>query len=416
MDNGSQPDRTPMSQTERDVLTVMAPVLAGERTQAEAARLLRLSVRQVRRLQRRLEAEGDPGVLHRLRGRPSNRRLDGDLKAQALAAYRDRYADFGPTLAAEKLAGEGLAVAASTLRRWLSAAGLWQPRRQRDEHRRRRPRRECFGELVQMDTSLHEWTEGRGEPMVLTAMIDDATNRLVARFYEGETVEAHFDLLGRWLRAFGRPAALYTDRDSIFVPPPDGPGRPTQFGRACAELGVELIRAHSPQAKGRVERYFGLAQDRWVKELRLAEVRTRAEANRLVGQLQGAYNRRFTVAAGSPADGHRPLAGGPDLAAVLSVQEPRVVANDYTVRWQNRLLQIERPALPGLRGGTVVVERRLDGSVAVRFGAAYLRYTEVDAASGPRPKAAAAPKPPEDKPAYKPPPDHPWRKPYKRAK
>src|SRR5438094_5304916 len=145
MDDGSQPDRTPMSQPERDVLKVMAPVLAGQRTQAEAARLLRLSVRQVRRLQRRLEAEGDRGVVHRSRGRPSNRRLADDLKAGALAAYRDRYPDFGPTLAAEKLAGEGLAVAASTLRRWLGAAGLWQPRRQRDPHRRRRPRRQCFG-------------------------------------------------------------------------------------------------------------------------------------------------------------------------------------------------------------------------------------------------------------------------------
>jgi hypothetical protein len=416
MDSGSQPDRTPMSQPERDVLKVMAPVVSGERAQTEAARLLRLSVRQVRRLQRRLEAEGDRGVVHRSRGRPSNRRLADDLKAGALAAYRDRYADFGPTLAAEKLAGEGLVVAASTLRRWLSAAGLWRPRRHRDEHRRRRPRRECFGELVQMDTSIHEWTEGRGEPMVLTVMIDDASNWLMARFYEGETVEAHFDLLGRWLRAHGRPVALYTDRDSIFVPPPDGCGRPTQFGRACEDLGIELIRAYSPQAKGRVERFFGVAQDRWVKELRLAKVRTRAEANRLVGQLQGAYNRRFTVAARSPSDGHRPLGDGHDLAAVLSVQEARVVANDYTVRWHNRLLQIEPPALPGLRGGTVVVERRRGGAVVLRFGTAYLKYTEIDAASGPRPKAAAAPKPPKAKPAYKPRPDHPWRKPYQREK
>jgi hypothetical protein len=403
-----------MSQPERDVLKVMAPVLAGERTQAEAARLLRLSVRQVRRLRRRLEAEGDRGVIHRARGRPSNRRLADDLRAGALAAYRDRYADFGPTLAAEKLAGEGLAVAASTLRRWLWEAGLWQPRRRRDERRRRRPRRACFGELVQMDTSLHDWTEGRGEPMVLTVLLDDATNRLLARFYEGETVEAHFDLLGRWLRAYGRPVALYTDRDSIFVPPPDGAGRPTQFGRACQELGIELIRAHSPQAKGRVERFFGVAQDRWVKELRLAGVRTRAEANRLVGRLQGEYNRRFTVAAGSPSDAHRPLGAGHDLAAVLSVQEVRVVANDYTVRWHNRLLQIEPPAVPGLRGGAVVVERRAGGAVALRFGAAYLRYHEVEAASGPRPKAAATPKRPEAKPGYKPPPNHPWRKPFQR--
>src|SRR5262245_46657740 len=181
MESGSQSDRTPMSQPERDVLKVMAPVLAGQRTQAEAARLLRLSIRQVRRLQRRLEAEGDAGVVHRLRGRPSNHRLDAALKAAALAAYRARYADFGPTLAAEKLAADGPAVAASTLRRWLVEAGLWQPRRRREAHRRRRPRRACFGELVQMDTSIHDWLEGRGEPLVLTGFIDDAPDRVLGR-------------------------------------------------------------------------------------------------------------------------------------------------------------------------------------------------------------------------------------------
>jgi hypothetical protein len=358
MDNGSQDDRTPMSQPERDVLKAMALVFTGQRTQAEAARLLRRSVRQVRRLQRRREAEGDQGATHRARGRPSNRRLADDLRVAAVAAYRERYADFGPTLAAEKLAGEGLGVAASTLRRWLAAAGLWQPRRRWDARPRRRPRRACFGELVQMDTSLHDWTEGRGEPRVLTVLIDDASNRLVARFYVGETVEARFDMLGRWLRAFGWPLALCTGRDGIFVPPPERGDRPTQFGRACAELGIELIRAHSPQAKGRVERFIGVARDRWVKEMRLAGVRTRAEENRLVGRLQGEYSRRFTVPPASPSDAHRPLGAGHDLAAVLSVKEVRVVANDYTVWWHRRLLQIERPVLPGLRGGRVVVERR----------------------------------------------------------
>src|SRR5262245_48368222 len=209
-------DRTPMSQRERDILKVMAPVLLGERTQAEAARLLGLTVRQVRRIQRRLEAEGDSAVVHRLRGRPSNHRADPALRRRVLAAYRERYPDFGPTLASEKLAARGLAVSPETLRLWLLAEGLWQPRRRRDVHRRVRPRRACFGELVQMDASIHDWTEGRGMPMVLLVMIDDATSRIDAGFYEGETVVSYLDLVGRWLRRHGRPGALYTDRDSIF--------------------------------------------------------------------------------------------------------------------------------------------------------------------------------------------------------
>jgi hypothetical protein len=372
-----------MSQRERDLLKVMHTVIAEERTQAEAARLLRLSVRQVRRIQRRLEDEGDQAVVHRLRGQPSNHRLDPQLRQQILRAYRRHYADFGPTFASEKLADQGLNVSPDTLRRWLVAEGLWQPRRQRDPHRQRRPRRSCFGELVQMDTSIHDWTEGRGEPMVLIVMIDDATNWIEAGFYAGETVPNHFDLVGQWFRKHGRPLALYTDRDSIFEP--SSKGRPdyagqTQFGRALEELAIELIRAHSPQAKGRVERFFELAQDRWVKELRLAGVQTREQANALLRErLQPEYNRRFTVAARDRRDAHRALGAAHNLAAILSVQEQRVVTNDYTIRFANRCYQLEPPVWPGERGGQVVVELRLDGTMALRFRGHYLKFHEVGA-------------------------------------
>ena len=381
-------DRTAMSQYERDVLKVMHTVLADQRTQAEAARLLGLSVRQVRRIQRRLEAEGDPAIVHRLRGRPSNHRRDPQLRQEVVRAYRRLYADFGPTFASEKLAEQGLQVSPDTLRRWLLAEGLWQRRRQRDPHRRRRPRRSCFGELVQMDTSLHDWTEGRGEAMVLVTLIDDATNWIEAGFYPGETVEAHFDLVGRWLHKHGRPLALYTDRDSIFEAHskgrPDYAG-PTQFGRALEELAIALILAHSPQAKGRVERFFELAQDRWVKELRLAGVETRGQANALVRQrLQPEYNRRFTVHARDRRDAHRAVGPGHNLAAILSVQAQRVVANDYTIRFENRCYQLEPPVWPGERGGRVVIEQRLDGTLAVRFRGHYLKFHEVGAA-GPMP-------------------------------
>jgi transposase len=273
-------DRIWMSARERDVLKVMGAVLSGERTQVEAARLLRKSVRQVRRIARRLESEGD-----RLRGRSSNHRSSPQLREEVLSTYRRDYPDFGPTLASEKLSERGLSVSAGTLRRWLLAAGLWERKRQQDRHRRRRERRECFGELVQVDTSIHDWLEGRGtEPIVLVAMIDDATSRVLARFYEGETVEAYMDLLGRWLSRQGRPVAIYTDHDSVFEAQRRGEKvvGTTQYSRALEELGIELILANSPQAKGRVERLFGTLQDRWVKELRLAGVKTREEANALV--------------------------------------------------------------------------------------------------------------------------------------
>jgi hypothetical protein len=373
-------DRIAMSQRERDVLKILHGVLKGERTQAQAARLLDLSVRQVRRLQRKLEAQGDQALVHRLRGRPSNRRLDAALRRDVLRAYRRCYADFGPTLASEKLAEQGLAVCPQTLRRWLIAEGLWQRRRRRDPHRRRRARRECFGELIQMDASEHDWLEGRGEDMVLISMIDDATNRTLARFYPSGTTEAHLDLLGRWLRRHGRPVALYTDRHSIFQPQDKGralPDAETQFGRALRELGVELIRAHSPQAKGRIERSFGTAQDRWVKELRLARVTTRDEANALLEQLLPVHNRRFQKPARCGADAHRPLGPGHNLAAILSHQEQRVVANDYTIRFRNRFYQLLKPVYAGQRGGKVVIELRLDGSMAIRFRGHYLKYEEV---------------------------------------
>jgi Helix-turn-helix domain len=459
-------DRIPMSQKERDVLKVMHSVQSGQRTQAEAARLLGRGVRQVRRIQRRLEAEGDASLVHGLRGKPSNHRPDPAFRRAVLAAYRARYADFGPTFAAEKLADEGLAVGPQTLRRWLIAEGLWQRKRRRDPHRSRRPRRACFGELVQMDASVHDWLEGRGEEMVPIGMIDDATNRTLARFYPAGTVEAHMDLAGRWLRRFGRPLALYTDRHSIFEPQDKGRARPdaeTQFGRALRELGVELIRAHSPQAKGRVERSFGTAQDRWVKELRLAGATTLDGANAVLERLLPAHNRRFVKPARAAADAHRTLGPGHDLGAILSIQEARVVSNDYTIRFRNRFYQLLAPVHPGERGGQVVIELRLDGSMAIRFRGKYLKYREIPTGGGP---GGSAPRPPEfsasaadanggkanrdpkdgsrspgvqpaggrsgrtpaepyppagatddnQKGAHRPAEDHPWRKPFKRQK
>jgi transposase len=373
--------RIAMSQRERDVLKVMSVVRKGERTQREAARLLGLSERQVRRIQRRLESEGDAAVVHRLRGRPSNRRLDSELRERAVAIYRAELSDFGPTLASEQLAKRKTSVSPDTLRRWLLTAGLWARKRQRAKHRSRRERRACFGELIQMDTSIHDWLEGRcREPIVLVAMIDDATGQVLARFYRGETVEAHFDLLGRWLKRYGRAVSLYTDHDSIFESESKGEKTrgATQFSRALQQLGVELILAGSPQAKGRVERLFRTLQDRWVKALRLARVRTLEAANALVDRkLLPEFNRRFVQKATSPNDAHRPLGPSHHVSAILSVQSHRRVLNDYTIRFRNRLYQLEPPAWPGLRGGRVMLEERLDGTLAIRFGERYLKYHEI---------------------------------------
>lgn len=438
-------DRIAMSQRERDRLGILREVVSGDRTQVEAARLLKLSVRQVRRLAVALEAEGDGALVHGLRGQPSNRRHEKSFRKQVLSAYRSRYAGFGPTFACEKLASEeNLTVGVETLRRWLVAEGLWERKRHRDPHRSRRPRRSCEGELVQMDASIHNWLEGRGEDLVLITMIDDATSRVLAKFYRSGTVESHMDLLGSWLRKFGRPAALYTDRHSIFEVHEKGrpladPEAETQFQRALGELDVELIRAHSPQAKGRVERSFGTAQDRWVKELRLAKAKTLEEANAVLAKVLPAHNRKFAKTARESRDAHRRLGPEHRLASILSIQTERVVSNDYVVRLSNEQYQLLPPAYPGLRGGRVVMEERLDGTLAIRFGERYLKYAKRSEAEEPsrsaRPRASSpgrtssdSSRPPagraereaesgEGSPSEtkskRPADDHPWRKPYK---
>jgi len=377
-------DRLEMSGGERDALKVMALVLKGERTQVEAARLLDRSVRQVRRMVRRMEAEGDGALVHGLRGRPSNHRIDPLVRAAALKVYREELTGFGPTLATEKLAERGIAVSFRVLHLWLVEEGLWEKARRGRRHRSRRERRACFGEMVQADASEHDWLEGRGPRMVLVGMIDDATGRILARFYEAETTTGYMDLLWRWLKQHGRPVSWYSDRDSVFRAELKRPGEepvsvPTQFSRALGELDIELILAHSPQAKGRIERLWGTLQDRWVKELRLAKVTTLEQANALLDdRLVTAFNRRFAKKAASVNDAHRPLERSMDLSVILSSRHERRVNNDYTIRFKNRVYQLLPPAWPGERGGTVEIEQRLDGSMRIRFKDRYLPYQIIE--------------------------------------
>jgi hypothetical protein len=396
-----------MSRKERIRLEALGRVKRGELTVVEAAELMGLSVRQARRAWKRYRQQGDRGLVHGLRGRLSNYRLSQELRDRIVKRHQERYADFGPTLACEKLAEEGLVVSPNTLTAMLKERGLWQRRRRRDRHRRRRERRAYFGSMVQMDGSHHDWFEGRAGKCVLMVMIDDATNRTYARFYPAETTEAAFDVFGRWADRHGLSRSVYVDQHGIYRDE-DHPQKPTQFGRAMKELGVELILAHSPQAKGRVERRNAVFQDRLVKEMRLRNISDMAQANALLESFfLDDLNWRYAVKAAQQQDLHRNLEAGVVLEEVLCVQEGRVVGQDWCVRWRNRWLQItvEHASLR-LPGRRVLVKQLADGRLMVEYQGQQLVTQEI----GGRPAAAKEKKPIVNNRQYKPAADHPWNR------
>jgi hypothetical protein len=327
-------------------------------------------------------------LVHRLRGRASNRQPDKEQRETVLRLYQEKYADFGPTLATEYLAKhDGQAVAVTTLRRWLMKAQLWQPRRKPTVHRRWRARKEHFGEMVQMDGSDHDWFEGRRPRAVLMVMIDDATNYTYARFFEGETTEAAMQVFQRYVEQHGLPQSLYVDRDSIYITTRDATADEelreseplTQFARAMEELGVRIILAHSPQAKGRVERRNGVLQDRLVKALRLAKISDLAAANQFLEEgFLPEFNAQFQVAPQQKSDLHCRLPKGILLERVLSFQETRVVQNDWTLRWRQRRFQLtaanSKLALVKQR---VTVCEQLDGTIRLLFGSHELAWEEL---------------------------------------
>jgi hypothetical protein len=345
-----------MTQADRDRLVTLKKAKKKIITQRVAAEELGLSTRQVKRLLYAMKKRGDKAVIHGLRGKPSNRRIEEDIKREAVKILSTEvYRGFGPTLAAEYLRKKhGIEVSKETLRQWMIEAKLWRAKAEKVENPHVwRPRRSRFGELVQWDTSEHDWLEGRGEKLYLIAMIDDATSRLFARFVRHDT--------------------------SVEMPP-------TQIGRGLRELGITWIAAHSPQAKGRVERNFQTAQDRLVKGMRVAGVKTLEEANQYLEQDYLAWwDRELTVEPSNSDNAHRPLDKSHNLAASLSHVETRQVENNYTLRFEAQLYQIERSAIvSGLRRATVRVEKRLDGSLAVRYGERYLPVTVCDVAEQPK--------------------------------
>jgi Homeodomain-like domain len=379
-----------MNQAERDRLVALKKAKKKLITQKQAAEEIGVTERQVRRLLRKLRRKGDRAVIHELRGRASNRKLPAELEQRAIAILSDPvYRGFGPTLAAEYLyRRHRITVSKETLRGWMVQARLWRAglRRVVEVHEWRSRRSRC-GELVQWDTSTHDWLEGRGERIYLISMIDDATSRLFARFVRQDSSAENRRLLGSYLERYGRPLAFYTDKAGMFQAAVktkrqeqrEGRDRPlmepTQIERALRELQVVWIPAHSPQAKGRVERQFATAQDRLVKGMRVADVCTIEEANAyLEKEYLPWWNGALTVPPVEAADAHRPLGKEHDLAAILSHVEPRQVTNDYTVRYQGKVYQIDRRDIRvGMRKATVRVEERLDGTIAVCFHGAYVR-------------------------------------------
>jgi transposase len=386
-----------MNQADRDRLVALKKADDSKITQRQAAEELRLSERQVRRLLFRLRKVGDKAIVHALRGR-SNRQIDEAQREKAVEVLKqDVYKGFGPTLASEYLAKKhDIQVSKETVRKWMKAAGLWRARKQRvTEIHQWRERRERFGELVQWDTSTHDWLEGRGETIYLIKMIDDATSRLFARFVRSDSTAENMAVLEAYLLRFGRPLEFYTDKASHFVTTPkknhpvrEEPLPPTQIGRGLQELGIGWIAAHSPQAKGRVERSFQTAQDRLVKGLRVAGARTLEEANRyLETEYLPEWEAKFTVIAASADDAHRPLGKDHDLEAILSEVERRVISNDYTFRQNNKILQILRADVrPRMRGASLRVEVRRNGQIAARFEGCYVQLKQCE----PAPKASPA--------------------------
>lgn len=403
-----------MTQADRDRLVTLRKTKKRLITQRQAAEELGLSIRQVKRLVYALKKRGDKALIHGLRGRPSNQRIGKSVEEEAIQILSaDLYKGFGPTLASEYLADRhDIEVSKETVRQWMIRAKLWRVKAQKVKAVHVwRPRRSRFGELIQWDTSEHDWLEGRGEKLYLIAMIDDATSRLFARFVRHDTSAENMSLLWSYLEKFGRPLAFYTDKASIFRTAEkrkrDEPGvdkdpvemPPTQIGRALQELGMAWIAAHSPQAKGRVERNFGTAQDRLVKGLRVAGVKTLKEANQYLEETYLVWwERELTVKPAHSDDAHRPLDKSHNLAASLSHVETRQVRNDYTIPLDAELYQIDRQAVvSGLRKAKVRVEKRLDGSLAVRFGERYLPVSRCAAAKAKAPVKPAAPRRPPNK-------------------
>lgn len=374
-----------MSERDLQRVSVLSEVLGRRRTVVSAAAVLALSVRQVHRLLKAYSLGGAGALVHKGRGRPSNNRIATGMREKVLSLVREHYADFGPTLAAEVLAERHeVVVSRETLRGWMVAEGLWLSRKQRRRFHQLRLRRECLGELVQIDGSEHRWFEDRADPCTLLVFIDDASGRLMQlRFVPSESAFAYFAALQGYLEAHGCPVAFYSDKHSVFrVAKADAKGGQgmTQFGRALAELNIEILCASSSEAKGRVERANRTLQDRLVKELRLAGISDMAAGNAFLPGFIERFNARFAVAPARPQDLHRPLNVAPDrLRDILCRREQRYVGQQLTLSFERKRIMLARTELTsGLAGHYVDLFVFADGRVDVRWKGLSLPYTVFD--------------------------------------
>ncbi len=371
-----------MSTKELNRLEILGRVLERRLTQRQAAEQLDLSVRQVERLCRRLRLKGRQGLISKKRGRPSNRKLPVVLRERALALIQSRYADFGPTLAAEKLYElHGVIVSVETLRRWMIEVEIWVPRSQRNRRvHQPRHRRSCLGELIQIDGCDHEWFEQRAPRCTLLVYVDDATSRLMElRFVQSESTFDYFEATRSYLEHHGKPVAFYSDQASVFRVTHSQTrenGGVTQFGRALSELNIDIICANTPQAKGRVERANLTLQDRLVKELRLAGIDSMKAANAFAPTFIDSYNARFGKDPMSDHDAHRPVRKDEDLEQILCWQEDRKISKELTVHFQGGRYLIEpNSETLELRGRRCRVHEYFDGRVELRYEGRCLPFT-----------------------------------------
>lgn len=397
-----------LRQKELKRLHVIRKVIEGTLTQADAAGLISLTERQIRRIVKRIREEGDEGIRHKSRGKPSRRKLP--FKQRIVELYRKHYPDFGPTLFTEKLSErEGITVSRETVRTWLLEAGEWKTHRTRKVHRQWRERKDHYGEMLQMDGSHHDWFEGRGPRCVLMAYIDDATGSVYGRFYDYEGTIPAMDSFKRYITKYGLPMRVYLDKHTTYKSwvRKDGlqEAEPiSQFGRALQELGVRMLHAHSPQAKGRIERLFKTFQDRVVKEMRLKGVSTIPEANRFLASYLPVYNRRFSVTPKKHENLHRTVKDI-ELDTILCIKTERTLKNDHTIKYHGTLYQIEDT----IRAKKVMVEELIDGSMRIRHKGVTLSFHKIEQ----RPAA-----PEKERPfiargkGHRPPLNHAWRPPW----
>jgi hypothetical protein len=404
-------DMIMVGQRELRRLHVIQKVLERVIKQVEASEILSLSCRQIRRIVKRIKVEGDKGVIHKSRGRPSNRRIPGRIKDKVISLYQTKYKGFGPTLASEKLLErDGIRINDETLRSWLIETGDWKKTRKKKGHRQWRERKHHYGEMVQMDGSHHGWFEDRGPRCVLMGYIDDATGDAFGRFYGYEGTIPAMDSFKRYIQKRGLPMSVYLDKYKTYK----STAKPSiqdelndleplsDFERALKELGVEVLHANSPQAKGRIERLFGTLQDRLVKEMRLRRIRTLEEGNQFLEEYLPLYNRRFSVSPKGKDNLHRPLVKGLDLDTILCRRTERALRNDFTVAHNHKLYQIEET----IQTSKVMVQDRIDGSIRIYYKGRALRFKEItERPVRERKEPVVVPK----KKPFTPPPSHPWR-------